>query len=135
MPRLTKSSIQASRFTRQSNPAEFLIYTDGVCRKNGDKNARAGCGFFYRPETSPSTIPSKTSSGHSTCSMNLHKLGACKFRLESRGPAGEAVPQTNNRAELRAVIAALRFRLWNNKGCQRLVIEIDSSYVVNGSTE
>jgi ribonuclease HI len=48
---------------------------------------------------------------------------------------GEAVSQTSNRAELRAVIAALEFRLWNNEGCQRLVITADSSYVVEGCTE
>lgn len=80
-------------------------------------------------------IPSKTSSGHSTRSMNLHKLGASKFRLESHGPTGEAVPQTSNRAELCAVVTALGFRLLNNEGCQRLVIATDSSYVVDGSTE
>lgn len=80
-------------------------------------------------------IPSRTSTGHSTRSMNLHTIGASKFRLESRGPTGEVVPQTSNRAELRAVIAALEFRLWNNEGCRRLVIATDSSYVVDGSTQ
>jgi ribonuclease HI len=134
-PGLTESTIPAPRFTRQSNPSEFLIYTDGACSDNGDKDARGGCAFVYRPETSPSMIPSRTTSGHSTHSMNLHELGASRFRLESRGPTGEVVPQTSNRAELRAVIAALGFRLWNNEGCQRLVIATDSSYVVDGSTE
>lgn len=67
--------------------------------------------------------------------MNLHTLGASKFRLESRGPTGEAVPQTSNRAELRAITAALGYRLWNNEGCRRLVIATDSSYTVDGSTE
>ncbi|KAF2134351.1 ribonuclease H-like protein [Dothidotthia symphoricarpi CBS 119687] len=114
MPGFTKSSIPAPRFTRQSNLSEFLIYTDGACSENGDQDARGGCAFVYRPETSPSMIP---------------------FRLESRSRTGEAVPQTSNRAELRAVIAALGFRLWNNEGCQRLVIATDSSYVVDGSTE
>jgi ribonuclease HI len=135
MPSLTECTIPAPRFARQSNPSEFLIYTDGACSENGDKNARGGCAFVYRPETSPSMIPPKTSSGHSTRSMNLHTLGASKFRLESRGPAGEAAPQTSNRAELRAVVAALGYRLWHNEGCQRLVIATDSSYVVDGSTE
>ncbi|KAI8934971.1 hypothetical protein NX059_008637 [Plenodomus lindquistii] len=134
-PGLTMSTIQAPRFTRQSNRSEFLIYTDGACSGNGDANARGGCAFVYRPETSPSMIPPRTSSGHRTYSMNLHELGALEFRLESRGPTGEAVPQTSNRAELRAVIAALGFRLWNNEGCKRLVIATDSSYVVDGSTE
>jgi ribonuclease HI len=135
VPGLTRSTIPAPRYTRQLNPSEFLIYTDGACSQNGDKNARGGCALVYRPETSPSLIPPKTSSGHSTRSMNLHKLGASRFRLESRGPAGETIPQTSIRAELRAVIAALGFRVWNNEGCQRLVIATDSSYVVDGSTE
>jgi ribonuclease HI len=135
MPSLNKCKIPAPRFTRRWNKSEFLIYTDGACSENGNKDARGGCAFVYRPETSPSTIPSKTQSGHSTCSMNLHELGASKFRLESRGPTGEAGSQTSNRAELRAVIGALGFRLWNNEGCQRLVIATDSSYVVDGSTQ
>ncbi|KAF1912210.1 ribonuclease H-like domain-containing protein [Ampelomyces quisqualis] len=135
MPSFTKATIPAPRYTRQSNPSEFLIYTDGACSKNGDQDARGGCAFFFRPETSLSMIPAKTSSGHSTRSMNLHELGASNFRLESRGPTEEAGDQTSNRAELRAVIAALEFRLWNNEGCQRLVIATDSSYVVDGSTE
>jgi ribonuclease HI len=135
MPRLNKGSILAPRFTRRSNESEFLIYTDGACSENGNKDARGGCAFVYRPETSPSTIASRTSSGHPTRSMNLHVLGASSFRLESRGPTGEATSQTSNRAELRAVIAALGFRLWNNEGCQRLVIATDSSYVVDGSTQ
>lgn len=135
MPSLNKCSIPAPRFIRRSNTSEFLIYTDGACSANGTKDARGGCAFVYRPETSPPKISSKTSSGHSTWSMNLHKLGASKLRLESRGPTGEAASQTSNRAELRAVIAALGFRLWNNEGCQCLVIATDSSYVVDGSTE
>lgn len=135
MPNLNNGSISAPRFTRRSDSSGFLIYTDGACSENGDEDARGGCAFVFRPETSPSMIPSKTSSGHSTRSMNLHKLGSASFRLESRGPAGEAVSQTSNRAELRAVIAALGYRLWNNEGCQRLVIATDSTYVVDGSTE
>ncbi|KAL6702834.1 hypothetical protein ACN47E_000920 [Coniothyrium glycines] len=135
IPRLNKCTVKAPRFTRRSNPSEFLIYTDGACSNNGDEGARGGCAFVYRPETSQPMIPSTTSSGHSTHSMGLHKLGACNFRLESRGPTGEAVPQTSNRAELRAVIAALGFRTWYNEGCERLVIATDSTYVVDGATK
>jgi ribonuclease HI len=65
----------------------------------------------------------------------MHTLGLCKFRLESRGPNNEEVPLTSNRADLRAVIAALRFWLWNNEGTRRLVIATDSSYVIDGATE
>ncbi|KAH6625899.1 hypothetical protein C7974DRAFT_209457 [Boeremia exigua] len=135
VPSFSGCTIPAPRFIRQSNKSEFLIYTDGACNENGNKDARGGCAFVYSPETSPSTIPSKTSSGHSTISMKLHELGAAGFRLETRGPTGEAASQTSNRAELRAVIGALGFRLWNNEGFQRLVVATDSTYVVDGSTE
>jgi ribonuclease HI len=67
--------------------------------------------------------------------MELHQLGTASFRLESRGPTGEAVTQISNRADLRAVIGAIGFRMWHNEGCQRLVIATDSSYVVDGATE
>jgi ribonuclease HI len=135
VPGFTRASIPAPRFTRQSNLSEFLIYTDGACSENGSQAARGGCAFVYRPETSPSSIPAITPSGHSTDPMELHKLGASSFRLESRGPTGEAATQTSNRAELRAVIGALGFRMWHNEGWQRLVIATDSSYVVDGATE
>jgi ribonuclease HI len=135
VPGFTRASVPAPRFTRQSNPSEFLIYTDGACSENGNQAARGGCAFVYRPETSPSSIPPTTSSGHSTRPLKLHKLGASSFRLENCGPTGEAVTQTSNRAELCAVIGALGFRMWHNEGCQRLVIATDSSYVVDGATE
>ncbi|OCK78850.1 ribonuclease H-like protein [Lepidopterella palustris CBS 459.81] len=134
MPKINNCSIPAPRFTRRSNPREFLIYTDGACIENGNENASAGCAFVFRPEVPPSMIPPSTSCGHSTRTMNLHTLGACNFRLESGGPNGEIVPQTSNRAELRAIIAVLQFRLWHNEGFQRLVIATDSSYAVEGST-
>ncbi|KAI9656475.1 MAG: hypothetical protein M1821_004682 [Bathelium mastoideum] len=129
------ASIPAPRFTRISNPREFLIYTDGSCIGNGMENAAAGCAFVFRPETSISMIPTRTSSDHATHTMKLHSRGDCYFRLEARGPNGEAAEQTSNRAELRATIADLQFRLWTNEGFQRLVIATDSSYVVEGCTQ
>ena len=44
-------------------------------------------------------------------------------------------PQTNNRAELRAVIGVLGYRLWHNEGYSRLIVATDSSYVVEGASE
>ena len=55
-------------------------------------------------------------------------------RLEKKGPFGEGALQTSNRAELRAVIAALRFRYWPGEGFHTLVIATDSEYVVEGAT-
>lgn len=43
--------------------------------------------------------------------------------------------QTSNRAELRACIAALRFRIWHSDGSKVVVIATDSEYVVLRITE
>ncbi|KAF2230897.1 ribonuclease H-like protein [Viridothelium virens] len=129
------ATIPAPRLTRISNPREFLIYTDGSCMRNGADDAAGGCAFVFRPETSISTIPPRTSSGHDPRAMNLHTRGVCRFRLEAHGPNGEAAERTSNRAELRATIAALQFRFWTGEGFQRLIIATDSSYVVGGCTE
>jgi ribonuclease HI len=43
--------------------------------------------------------------------------------------------QSSNRAELRAVIAALRFRNWSGEGFRTVVFATDSEYVVEGSTQ
>ena len=54
--------------------------------------------------------------------------------MEKKGPFGDDALQTSNRAELRAVIAALRFRYWPGEGFSTLVVATDSEYVVEGST-
>lgn len=105
-----------SRFIRRSDHRELLIFTDGACLDNGGQNPKAGCAFVFRPATSEFD-------------------GGTKFRLEIEGPTGERYPQTSNRAELRAVIAALQFRAWHGEGFSRLVIATDSQYVVNGAME
>jgi ribonuclease HI len=61
-------------------------------------------------------------------------VGYANFHLEKEGPFGEPSLQTSNRAELRAVIAALRFRAWQGEGFKSLVIATDSEYVVEGAT-
>jgi ribonuclease HI len=82
---------------------------------NGGADPRAGCAFVFRP-AGPTAA------------------GSVSFRLENQGPTGQQHPQTSNRAELRAVIGALRFRAWTGEGCKTLVIATDSEYVVNGAT-
>ncbi|KAJ7172930.1 ribonuclease H-like domain-containing protein, partial [Mycena crocata] len=47
---------------------------------------------------------------------------------------GQVYQHTNNRAELRAVIAALEFRSWWGEGWKRIVIVADSEYVGKGAT-
>lgn len=122
------NSIPAPRFVRRNYPRQLLIYTDGSCLSNGREAARAGCGFVYRPATGWkfTGVPS---------GWKLDTIGAVDFGLELCGPDGQPHEQTSNRAELRAVIAALRFRLWRNEGFQSLVIATDSTYVVAGATE
>ncbi|KAB8213079.1 ribonuclease H-like domain-containing protein [Aspergillus novoparasiticus] len=105
------------RFIHRTNNELFLIYTDGACLDNGRANPRAGCSFVFKPST-----------------PQPKGLGSVHFRLEDDGPTGEAHPQTSNRAELRAVIAALRFRFWPGEGFTSLLIATDSEYVVEGVT-
>lgn len=100
-----------NRFIRRNGENnQFLIYTDGACLDNGGQNPRAGCCFVY-------------GNGHTS------------FPLEKQGPTGIDGLQTSNRAELRAVIAATRFRYWVGEGCLCLVIATDSEYVVEGMTK
>lgn len=90
--------------------------TDGACLNNGQPNPRAGWAFFQGEsiEGKPDVV-----SG----------------RLENRGPWGDEGGQTSNRAELRAVLAALRFRWWRGEGFKTVVFATDSSYVVDGATQ
>ncbi|OJJ42789.1 hypothetical protein ASPZODRAFT_155053 [Penicilliopsis zonata CBS 506.65] len=107
-----------TRFIRRTDKTQLLIYTDGACLDNGGTNPRAGCAFVFKPSTT-----------------NPRSDGYTHFALESKGPTGDPSPQTSNRAELRAVIGALRFRAWEGEGFKSLVIATDSGYVVDGITE
>jgi len=52
-----------------------------------------------------------------------------------KGPFDDSIrEQTSNRAELRAIIAALRLRYWAEEGFKTIVIATDSSYAVEGAT-
>lgn len=110
-----RASPAVRRFINAANPRQFLIYTDGACLENGGLNPRAGWAFVYKPSADD-------------------RPGYVRGALENKGPTGEAHPQTSNRAELRAVIAALAFRYWPGEGCTGLVVATDSEYVVEGVT-
>lgn len=104
------------RFVSQLNHNEMLIYTDGACLGNGQANPKAGCGVVFREE-----LPGRR--------------GHLAVPLERQGPTGHPRPQTSNRAELRAVLAALQFRSWPCEGWTKVVIATDSAYVVeNGKS-
>ena len=104
------------RFIRNTDPHEILIYTDGACLDNGGESPKAGCGIVFS-----TTEPERS--------------GSLSFRLEAQGPTGIGSAQTSNRAELRAAIAALQYRVWYGEGARRIVIATDSSYVVSGITQ
>lgn len=111
--RVSRKAIpNVTRFIHRWENEMFLIYTDGACLDNGQANAKAGWACVFKPEDA-----------------------GIKGRLENHGPFGDPAPQTSNRAELRAVIAALRFRYWVGEGFSSLVIATDSDYVVKGATE
>jgi ribonuclease HI len=96
-----------------------LVFTDGACLNNGQENPKAGWAFVFGPGQQADDDRPATTSG----------------RLETHGPFGDPGEQTSNRAELRAVIAALRFRHWAGEGWKSIVVATDSEYVVKGATE
>lgn len=103
------------RYTLPNDPGKGLIHTDGSCLDNGREAPKAGWGFWH---------------GLGPSGNRLVASG----RLEKKGPFGADGVQTSNRAELRAVIAALRFRYWPGEGFHTLVFATDSEYVVEGAT-
>ncbi|KAI3398059.1 hypothetical protein diail_9923 [Diaporthe ilicicola] len=108
--------IMIVRRTHRNDNTKVLLMTDGACLNNGQSNPRAGWAFYQgeRMTGEPSIITG---------------------RLENRGPWGDKAGQTSNRAELRAVLAALRFRVWPGEGFKTVVFATDSTYVVDGATQ
>jgi ribonuclease HI len=108
----------AQRFMRRgfSPGYQFLVYAGGACLENGGSTPKAGCSFIYKP------------------AVRGRACGYASFPLEASGPTGEVHLPSSNRAELRAVIGALRFRPWHEESCKSLVIATDSEYVVEGIT-
>lgn len=111
---------RSTRITHQNDPKKVLLLTDGACINNGQPNPKAGWAFqqgFITP-------------GHPAV-----VAGA----LEKRGPFDTAADPvrtlTSNRAELRAIIAALSIRYWPGEGFDSLVIATDSAYAVDGATK
>ncbi|TPX10052.1 uncharacterized protein E0L32_001249 [Thyridium curvatum] len=117
-PLTNVSHTPAKWFISRSDPDKVLVYVDGACSQNEQQKPRGGwavvCGEFG------------TGSQPHQC--------VASGRLEEKGPFGDVSVATSNRAELRAVIAALRLYDWGRKGYKSIVIATDSSYVVNGAT-
>ncbi|KAI6083430.1 ribonuclease H-like protein [Hypoxylon rubiginosum] len=92
----------------------MLLYTDGACRPHSptDSTLRGGCSFVFDAS-----------------------VGAVYFAMETKGYDGQLHPHTCERAKLRAVIAALRFRHWSFEGWERVVVATDTDYVTKTATE
>ncbi|KAK0113839.1 hypothetical protein ONS95_014086 [Cadophora gregata] len=125
-------------FVAHRDPGEMLVYSDGACPNNGTAFARGGCSYIFRCSddvSRPWNIPRGAYCMH----------GAFFFRLEDVGPTNKREQPTSNRAELRAAIAALRcigsdqnqarisFSVPKDKS--KLVVAMDSEYVVRGATK
>lgn len=107
------------RYVHRSDPKAVLVFTDGACLNNGKPDPKAGWAFVHGPGG-----PGLTA-----------KPAVASARLESKGPFGDKAIQSSNRAELRAVIAVLRFRYWPGEGFNSMTIATDSEYVTEGSTK
>ncbi|KAI4592074.1 hypothetical protein KJ359_011949 [Pestalotiopsis sp. 9143b] len=101
------------RLTNRYDPMGIVLLTAGACTHNDQAGAKAAWAFQFGPEP---------------------EMRTCARRLEETGPFGHRARQTANRAELRAVIAAIRCRPWADDGYQTVVIATDSEYVVKGAT-
>ncbi len=99
---MNSCTLPGLRLIRNNNPHQMLIFIDGACSNNGTPQARAGYG------------------------IKLSARNHISRRLEGHGP------ETSNRAELYAAIVALRLRVWNGEGFDRVVLACDSEYVVKG---
>ncbi|QPC73243.1 hypothetical protein HYE68_003995 [Fusarium pseudograminearum] len=99
-----------------ANQSKVLLYTDGSCINNGHDDARGGWGVSFGTDDPQLRCP------------------VVSGRLEGMGPFGDRERATSNRAELRAVIAALRLSDWKKEGFTTVVIATDSTYVMTGAT-
>ncbi|TRX90105.1 hypothetical protein FHL15_009024 [Xylaria flabelliformis] len=104
-----------TRYIYHRDPNAVLIFTDGACLNNGQLNPKAGWAIVHGPGFG-------------------RQPAIVSERLENVGPFGDPSVQTSNRAELRAVIAAFRFRVWSGEGFKKIVIATDSEYVTLGAT-
>jgi ribonuclease HI len=107
----TKQIIAAAgqRFVHRDNGCQMLIFIAGVAVTNiRGHHPDAGCAFVFG---------------------GYRQHGTISFRLENEGPTGAAQPPTENRAALRAVIAALQSRDWASEGFKEIVFATDNAIV------
>ncbi|KDR85707.1 hypothetical protein GALMADRAFT_51234, partial [Galerina marginata CBS 339.88] len=100
------------RYIHARDRGMMLIQTDGACLSNGLPQPRAGIAYVYAPPNP----------------LRPLEDGVSESLLD---PADA----TNNRAEMLAVITAIRARIWWGEGFHTIVFATDSEYVVKGCTE
>ncbi|KAI1166124.1 hypothetical protein F5B18DRAFT_607341 [Nemania serpens] len=121
------------RFVNRYDSREILLVVDGSCINNGSisQPATGGCSFTYKGVgRSGLTTAFPFSAGE----QGGGEGGTVGFPLEQTGPGGEYHVASSNRTKLRAVIAALQFREWQEEGWRRIVLATDLEYVVFGAT-
>ncbi|KAI1798320.1 ribonuclease H-like domain-containing protein, partial [Ganoderma leucocontextum] len=103
--------------TMSSHP--MIVYTDGSCKGNGKVGSVAGVGVWWG-ENDPRHVVPVVSLAHSL------DIGLCR-NLSERCPG----QQTNNRAELIAIIRVLE----TTPADRPLLIKSDSNYSIRSMTE
>ena len=99
-----------TRYLRKTDPHEMLIFTYGLCLNIGKPLTSAGCGVVFSEET-----PGQENN--------------FSFGLEAKDRP------TKDRADLRAIIAALQHRDWYDEGARRVVIATCSKRVTDNATK
>ena len=98
--------IEKGESSDDSNKKNFIVvYTDGACSNNGKPNAKAGYGVYWPDE---------------------------QFENISEKLKGDI--QTNQRAELTAILKAVKVYL-NNENKKKLLIKTDSKYSIDCITK
>jgi ribonuclease HI len=142
MPRQLFKHDYGDYFKNTTNPKQVLIYTDGACPRNGGEGAKAGFAFVYKHDSRDLV---EWNAPQGAYCMN----GTFFARLEDQNYDNHRTMPTSNRAEIRAVIAAIAFlqgKAFTSRGIlahidapeatdfPSIVIGTDSSYVVEGIT-
>lgn len=151
----------AQHYISRWEDQENMLVSDGSCtstgsiegrRKSSNCEASASASFIYQPSSSDADLRSATtlpfhsidqascmrqctSSGWQRHSAIPETSGKIGLHLEVQGPHGDVQKHTSNRAELRAVIAALCFRPWHAEGWKRVVVVTNLEYIALGATQ
>ena len=92
------------QYTVEDFPFDYYVYTDGACSKNGTRNASAGIGIYFSPNDSRNV----------------------SMRLSGK--------QTNNAAELTAIIKAIQLVENDVRNGKCVAIVTDSEYSIRCAT-